>query len=78
MLNNMVLFLGVPEQGLMGKIDVFLANLWNFACFRKQSGNFNCTLLLSDMNFNNLSVLGDEANYVVCQTSICLDMLSPK
>ena len=24
MLNKMVLFLGVPEQGLTGKIDVFL------------------------------------------------------
>ena len=33
MLNKMVLFLGAPEQGLTGKIVVFLANLWIFAFF---------------------------------------------
>ena len=51
MLNKMVLFLGVPEQGLTGKIDVFLKICEFLLVFASRAWNFNFTPLLSDMNF---------------------------
>ena len=54
----MVLFLGAPEQGLMGKIDVFSQICEFLLVFASRTWNFNFTPLLSDMNFtkNWLSV----------------------
>ena len=51
MLNKMVLFLDVPEQGLTGKIDVFLKICEFLLVFASRAWNFNFTPLLSDMNF---------------------------
>ena len=51
MLNKMVLFLGAPEQGLTGKIDVFLKICQFLLVFSIRAWNFNFTPLLSDMNF---------------------------
>ena len=68
----MVQFLGSSEQGLIGKIDVLKQICGFLLVFASKVRNFNFTLLLNDINFSHLLVLGDEANYVVCQTSICL------
>ena len=68
----MVLFLGAPEQGLTGKIDVLQQICGFLLVFENRAWNFNFTLLLNEINFTHLFVLRDEANYIVCQTSICL------
>ena len=47
----MVLFLGVPEQGLTDKIDVFYKICEFLLVFTSRAWNFNFTPLLSDMNF---------------------------
>ena len=72
MLNKMVLFLGAPEQGLTGKIVVFLANLWIFAFFCKQSVEFQFHAFIKWHEFYQVSALRDEANYVVCPRQYAL------
>ena len=47
----MVLFLGVPEQGLTVKIDGFLKICEFLLVFASRAWNFNITPLLSEMNF---------------------------
>ena len=66
----MILFLDVPEQGLTGKMDVLQQICGFLLVFAIKAWNFNFTLLLNDTTFTHLLVLHDEANYVVCQTSI--------
>ena len=60
----MVLFLGGPEQELTGKIDVFQQiDVFLLAIVAKR-GNFNFMPLSNNIDFNNLLLLCDEANYV--------------
>ena len=61
----MVLFLGAPKQGLTSKIDIFLTNLLIFACFRKQSVEFQFHAFIKWHEFYQELASRDEANYVV-------------
>ena len=47
----MVLFIGVPKQGLTGKIEVFWKICEFLLVFESRAWNYNFMLLLNDMNF---------------------------